>query len=308
MTVGIVGSRKLEDEDPGSQGWNIFSPHLTIYGFDADVDACNKMNAELESRQVEWREKHIPLALWNAPGKATLYINKDPGSSSLYPPNESYIQRYMINSLHMELVSRVEVEVTTLDSFCQAEKIDEIDFLQLDVQGAELRVLQGASRLLEDSVLAIKVEVEFTRLYKNQPLFSDVDVYLRNQGFTLFDLTNMQRDYRRSSPIFSPAHPGLLIWADAFYFRDLIQGDCSTHLKTPERILKLACIADALNFTDYAVELLEYLTLRYGNDRNYNFADHIIELLLQCPEVVEQGLDSLPIVTRIRNYANRYNV
>lgn len=305
MTIGIIGSRKFEGEDYASQGWTVFSPRLTIYGFDADADACQKMNSELEISSIDWREKHFPLALWNTPGKATLFITKDPGSSSLYQPEQSYIERFVINSLHMELVSTTEIEVTTLDAFCQSQGIDEIDFLQIDVQGADLQVLEGASWLLERSVLAIKVEVEFTKSYANQPLFRDVDQYLTNHGFTLFDITNMNYDYRRSSPLFSQTHPGTLIWADAFYFRDLIQKNCNISLKTPEQILKLACIADILDFTDYAVELLEYLTLRYGNDKTYNFADPIIELLAQVPDLVEKGLDSLPIVSRIRNYASR---
>lgn len=305
MTVGIVGSRKLEGEDYGSQGWSIFAPHLTIYGFDADADACKKMNEDLELKQIDWKEKHIPLALWNTPGQATLYITKHPGSTSLYKPSKSYMERYMGNSSYMELVSTVEIEVTTLDAFFQSGKINEIDFLQVDVQGSDLQVLEGASWLLQNSILAIKVEVEFTRLYSNQPLFRDVDMYLSNQGFTLLDLANMHHDHRRSVPIGTERHPGTLIWADAFYFRDLIQEDSSMHLKTPDRILKLACIADVLDFTDYAAELLEYLTLRYGNDNKYNFADHIIELLAQVPGMVEYGLGAVPVVDRIRDYTSR---
>jgi hypothetical protein len=42
MTIGIIGSRKLEGEDYGTQGWNIFSHNLTIYGFDADADSCKQ--------------------------------------------------------------------------------------------------------------------------------------------------------------------------------------------------------------------------------------------------------------------------
>ncbi len=53
---------------------------------------------------------------------------------------------------------------------------------------------------------------------------------------------------------------------------------------------------------DYALELLEYLTLEFGSDPNYNFADNIIESLAQVPQIVEQGLKSLSITNRIRDY------
>lgn len=303
ITVGIVGSRKIGNlDDYASQGWEIFAPNLTIYGFDADAEACNEANADLEARQVNWTEKHIPLALSNIEGKATLYVTKYPGCSSLYPPSEEYIKRFSGNSELIELKSTVDLSTTTLENFCKTEDIKEIDFLHLDVQGAELKVLQGAGGILNHSVLGLVTEVEFTELYASQPLFSDVDIYLRNQGLTLFDFGHMQRDMRREVPVISNSHPGALIWSDAFYFRDLMRANLDPSLKTPEKLLKLACLADVMKFPDYALEILEYLTLNYGSDPNYNFANNIIESLGQIPELVEQGLESLPIVARLREY------
>jgi hypothetical protein len=52
----------------------------------------------------------------------------------------------------------------------------------------------------------------------------------------------------------------------------------------------------------YIKTLLLYLTLNYGNDPKYNFADNIVESLAQFSPLVEQGLDSLPIINRIRDY------
>ena len=303
ITICIVGSRKIEKQDDyASQNWDIFAPNLTIYGFDADVEACKQANADLAARKVNWTEKHIPLALSNTEGKATLYVTKYPGCSSLYPPSEEYIKRFSGNSELIELKYTVDLSTTTLEKFCKAEGIKEIDFLHLDVQGGELNVLQGADGILNNSVLGLMTEVEFTEIYTGQPLFSDVDIYLRNQGLTLFDFGSMYRDRRRDIPVMSQDHPGALIWSDAFYFRDLMRSDLSPSLKTPEKLLKLACLADVMKFPDYALEILEYLTLNHGGDPNYNFANNIIESLGQIPELTEQGLESLPIVARLREY------
>ena len=303
ITICIVGSRKIEKQDDyASQNWDIFAPNLTIYGFDADVEACKQANADLAARKVNWTEKHIPLALSNTEGKATLYVTKYPGCSSLYPPSEEYIKRFSGNSELIELKYTVDLSTTTLEKFCKAEGIKEIDFLHLDVQGGELNVLQGADGILNNSVLGLMTEVEFTEIYTGQPLFSDVDIYLRNQGLTLFDFGSMYRDRRRDIPVMSQDHPGALIWSDAFYFRDLMRSDLSPSLKTPEKLLKLACLADVMKFPDYALEILEYLTLNHGGDPNYNFANNIIESLGEVPELTEQGLESLPIVARLREY------
>jgi FkbM family methyltransferase len=302
MTLCNIGSRKLGIEDDyASQGWGIFAPQLTIYGFDADADACDAANADLEARQINWTEKHIPLALSNSVGESTLYVTKHPMCSSLYPPNESYLAHFSELPKLVNLDFTVEIETTTLDQFCQEEGIEEIDFLQIDVQGAELLVLEGASQILDKSVLGIKLEVEFSQLYLNQPLFPDVDIYLRQQGFTLFDLDKANR-VRNHSPLYSTTRPGQLLWGNAIYLRDLTQEDDAKPLKTPERILKLACIADILDFSDYALELLEFLTLEYGNDPRFNVADNILESLTQFPELVQKGLESLPVVKNIHHY------
>lgn len=151
--------------------------------------------------------------------------------------------------------------------------------------------------------MAVVAEVNFTELYVNQPLFSDVDIYLRKQGFTLGDLAiTTGRGSRTISPIISKSHPGFLLWADAFYFRDLIREDVHSHLRNPEKNFKLACIADILNFTDYALEILAYLTRKYGDDTNYNFAKNIMDTLALIPEVIQQGMDSIPIVVEMKNY------
>lgn len=65
---------------------------------------------------------------------------------------------------------------------------------------------------------------------------------------------------------------------------------------------KLACIADVLDYPDYALELLLHLTTRYGQDPQYNFAVEIQAILSQFPELVEQGLENLPIAQQIRPF------
>lgn len=46
----------------------------------------------------------------------------------------------------------VEVDIVSLDDFIQENGISAVDFIKMDVEGAELSVLQGASRLLSSSV------------------------------------------------------------------------------------------------------------------------------------------------------------
>ena len=304
MTVCNVGSRKITNaDDYASQGWQIFAPSLSIYGFDADEDACNAANDDIEARQINWLEKHMPLALGKAIEDRTLYVTKHPMCSSLYPPNEAYLSRMAILPELASLDFCFEIETTTLDHFFQEEGINDIDFLQIDVQGGDLDVLQGATQILSAGVLAIQIEIEFSHLYKDQPLFADIDTFLRANGFTLFDIdVSKAHATRARSPIKSAARGGQLLWGDAFYFRDLIREDVEMKLKSPEKILKLACIADIMDFPDYTLELLEHLTLEYGEHAQYNFANVIIDSLASFPQLSQQGIENLAIVKNLKDY------
>lgn len=302
MTLCNVGSRKNGPQDDFSQhGWGLFVPNLTIYGFDADQDACDLANDDLEHRQITWYEEHIPLALSNEAGAASIYVTHHPMCSSLYPPNEVLLKRFHHLIELAGFSYKTEIETTTLDLFCQQREIPTIDFLQIDVQGADLKVLQGASQTLKN-IFVVQIEVEFSPLHVEQLLFADVDQFLRARGFTLFDL-GLARRIRASSPIHSNVHPGQVLWGEAYYIRDLLQPAPNCEIpNTPENLFKLACIADTMDFTDYALEILEHLTLHHSEDHRYNVALSIIEALQQFPALAEQGIDSVPIVARLKQY------
>ncbi len=64
---------------------------------------------------------------------------------------------------------------------------DSVLFLKADVQGFEDRVLKGAERLFEKAV-GVHLEVTLVPLYKDQCLYYDLENYLRNRRFELWDL------------------------------------------------------------------------------------------------------------------------
>jgi FkbM family methyltransferase len=98
-------------------------------------------------------------------------------SSSLLPP-------YRTAEVHPWLEFREQVTVRTmrLDGLAARLGATEIDFFHLDVQGAELMVLQGAGTLLS-RIRTLWLEVEAVELYRGQPVKSDVEAFLRRAGF-----------------------------------------------------------------------------------------------------------------------------
>ena len=75
----------------------------------------------------------------------------------------------------------------TLDSQLALHAIDDIDFIKMDTQGCELPILQGSTVTLERTV-GMQIEVAFSPIYQDQPLFSDVAAHL-GRGRRAFDPT-----------------------------------------------------------------------------------------------------------------------
>jgi hypothetical protein len=78
--------------------------------------------------------------------------------------------------------SVLTVRTTTIDEWAKANQIAKIDFIWLDVQGAELPILKASPRILK-TVRVIMAEVEFVELYKGQSLYAEMRPWLEAQGF-----------------------------------------------------------------------------------------------------------------------------
>ncbi len=88
----------------------------------------------------------LPLALSDKPGKLKLFLDKaNLGNMSLASQNIP----------GGDLEGEVEVETTTLDNFLEDKKVD---FIKMDVQGAEGLVIGGAENTLKNNKLKILME------------------------------------------------------------------------------------------------------------------------------------------------------
>ncbi|MCH7596291.1 MAG: FkbM family methyltransferase [Planctomycetes bacterium] len=103
------------------------------------------------------------------------------------------------------VIGQEEIEICTLDRWCKDNGIDpgRVDVLKLDVQGAELKALYGARKLLESTRLVF-LEVSFVRIYKDCPLFDEIDRFMVECG------------YRRHA-IYASDQPHN--WGDALYVK-----------------------------------------------------------------------------------------
>jgi len=79
-----------------------------------------------------------------------LALGERPGTSSFFRCTDSAYNSFK-DTARKAVSSVIEVPVTTLDEFVAVNDVPRVDFVKVDVEGAEGLVLAGAKRLLQDS-------------------------------------------------------------------------------------------------------------------------------------------------------------
>ena len=191
-------------------------------------------------------------------GEQILHLTQLPAASSLYPHNLEQLQSFANYEWH-EQVGEVPIILDTLDH-CLAERPElKPDFLKVDVEGADLDVLKGGIDTLTQNILGLQIEVSFIERHQGAPFFSEVDIFLREQGFAMFILAR-EHWLRQNRLCGVNSHPQL-IWADAVYV--LTKSQFLDRLQSLSSDAQLSCLVKFLvillgyGLHDYAIEIIE---------------------------------------------------
>ncbi|MBN2593647.1 MAG: FkbM family methyltransferase [Sedimentisphaerales bacterium] len=190
-------------------------PKSTIYCFEPFPDSFQKLNqlcrdASIKTHQIAFSDKE---------GKATFHTNVDLSCNSLLPPTESEFKCYSAKSIKN---GEIQVETNTIDNFCAEAGISGIDILKLDVEGAEMKVFEGASSMLsKQAIKLIYSEVMFIPHYTEGCLFHELTAFLNKHGYTLFNLYHLKS-----------ARNGQLRWGNAIF----LSSEIRARIKDPSAV------------------------------------------------------------------------
>jgi FkbM family methyltransferase len=242
-----------------ADAWEELGDRCEIVGFEPDTVECERLRSHYRDRP--W-VRIVPHALGAVQRDATLYITREPACSSVYPPIDDVVDRHP-RLEPQRLVRGEPIELVTMDDWCAENGFLRVDLVKLDTQGSELDILRGAKRTLE-TVSVVQTEVEFNPMYEGQPLFGDVDRFLRERGFVLWHLDNLSHHRQHGARVgLRPAshiydfdasrlthRSGQLFWADAVFVRS----DMATNRQTTDwgTAVRRACLASALGLGDLA--------------------------------------------------------
>jgi len=226
-------------------------PKTELIGFEPNPDALAALRGSQGSGRV-----FLPFAVGDG-RRRTLHICAAPDMTSLLEPNPDVLNLFHGFPTWGQVVATESVQTVRLDDLAETSGAT---FLQMDIQGAELMALQHAQNRLRDA-LVLHLEVEFLPLYVDQPLFSDVEQFLRFRGFVF------HRFFAPTSRVIQPMVVGgnvmsglsQLVWADAVFVRDFSRLE---RLDTPELCALAAIMHDCYGSWDLTQHLLIELDRR----------------------------------------------
>jgi len=237
--------------------WKKLGDHVHIVGFEPDERAYEKL---MQKSTTPSRITYLDTLLYDQSNKNHnfYYFNEQQLSSMLEP--DANVLKCFGKQKPWEIAQTKEVTVDTLDNQLMKNNINDVDFIKLDTQGTELMILEGARTIVNNSLFGVFVEVEFTPVYRQQPLFSDVDNYFRKRDFQLFEFVRTKY-WRR--PYFGKyvSSKGQTIYGDVLYFRTtqsffkLLEQYPDPVVKK-SKLLKAVSIALLYGHLDYGIELL----------------------------------------------------
>lgn len=128
-------------------------------------------------------------AIGTCSGRISMHVSRRHDSSSLLPISSAMSEIFP----GTEEIGTADVPIAPLAQFLSSEDIVDPALLKIDVQGAELDVLQGCEELLT-RFRYIYVELSFVELYTGQAPCHDVIRYLDSQKFRFVGVHNLHQD------------------------------------------------------------------------------------------------------------------
>jgi FkbM family methyltransferase len=172
-------------------------PRSMVYSFEPVLENYEISIQNINEYGLSDRCKIFNIALSNFDGESDFYVSQgNPGdiiitqdwrygnkSSSLLKPREVLIHYPWLN---FDVTKKIQTK--KLKTFCHEQSIESIDYIHMDVQGAELMVLEGADDFLKN-IKCIRAEFEDVELYEGQPLKNNLIEFLESNNFTIIKET-----------------------------------------------------------------------------------------------------------------------
>lgn len=257
IIVAHVGGRS------GSIGFpenKFFSNEINKIIFEADAKSLDQI------KEINPGSKILNYFVGKDKEKVILNLNYCPYTSSSYSLNKEFENFYHKAAKNTDYVfkhvmkpkKKINLTSRSLDSLYKDNIIEAPDFLSLDTQGSEYEILLSSKKLLQKNLLAISCEVNFSELYSNTKLFSEIHKLLLANNFILVDLRTFNIGCNRIPSKFRGR--GIPLQGEALYFKkpNILKLDNNKRIKS----IKLAFIAISFGYTEFAYQIIDQIDFK----------------------------------------------
>lgn len=216
MATKDLGNQRFVLVDIGASGgessrWKRVCRDYQAILFEPDSRARRELISPNSHRLV------LSTALSDRRGEIDFHLCRAQPLSSVYYPNSELMKEFLKEEylVGYDVINKIRLPCDTLDNQLLEHQIPDVDFIKIDVQGHELAVLRGAAQSLGKAI-GLEIEVEFLEVYKNQPLFGEVDEFVRGMGYDIFDLEKSY--FKRRKTGYYGVRKGQIIFGIALYY------------------------------------------------------------------------------------------
>jgi len=164
--------------------WKKVLPKGIVYSIEADPANILKIRKNLILNN--YPDKYVyNYAIYK--NKRTVTLNVIKGKNGWGSLGNPKIDKRIINAKY--IITQKKVKAITLDEFCKLHNIKTIDFLKIDVEGAEIDVLKGAKSLIHKKLIkciAFEISPQMLSWHKKKP--SDVLKYMSSLKYLLYKI------------------------------------------------------------------------------------------------------------------------
>ncbi len=195
MASSLLGNQSLVAVDVGAANgllphWESLDGVATIYQVEPRSDACDVLTAQNARRRRPDLYHVVKAALSRHGGAATLYVSNAPTGTSLIksnPASSTDCGDY-VDLTYLFPITEQQVETETLAALMDRSGEARVDLIKLDVQGAELPILQGLDVRRTEDLLGAELEIGTHDFYPKDVGFEAAVRFMHDIGLELFDV------------------------------------------------------------------------------------------------------------------------
>lgn len=176
--------------DVGASGrppeiWQPIASRATYVGFDPDLREIRREARAGYAQSIMINQAVTP---WEDQEQVTFHLTRSPFCSSTLEPDHQALSAYHFWPM-FQVQNTCSTKATTLTKVMAQLQLAQIDWLKVDTQGTDLRILRSLPDALRCRLLAIDIEPGLINAYVGEDMFTQTHESLVHQGFFL---SNMQ--------------------------------------------------------------------------------------------------------------------